>query len=103
VLAAAREARALDRVSGKAAIVRPRETPGVRDVGHDGDDPGVGNAPRVDCIRDRLEIGAAAGEQDREAPQGRDLGFQGSESTPASLVRIDRIRSIPPPTGKERS
>jgi len=84
VLRAAREPGTFDGVSGKAAVARPLEAAGIRDVGDDRDDPGVGYAPRVDRIRDRLEVGAAAGEQDREVPLGRDLGFQGPESTPTA-------------------
>ena len=80
-------------MSGKAAIARQREAAGRGGVGDDGDDPRVDDASRVDCIRDRFEVGAAAGEQDREAPGGRNLGFQSSESTPAGVDGLDRIRS----------
>jgi hypothetical protein len=102
----ARVVRPLDGVSGKASIARQREAAGCGDVGHDGDDPRVGDAARVDCIRDRLEVGAAAGEQDREAPGARNLGFQASESTPAptaALRTLDRIPSNNRGIGKESS
>ena len=102
MLRAAREASAFGGVSGKAAIARPLESAGIRDVGNDRDDPGVGDASRVDRIRDRLEVGAAAGEQDREAPRDRELGFQGPESTPRGVERVDKIRSKTSSTGKER-